>query len=99
MLLIFGRMVAGRTSLHKVVLRWLVAGCICLPLKSPLKVLSGELLKSMGMLVWSVAVLAVPVPGVLQTVERAEFYWPCHLGIDNFNVGFWIMAVWLDLCL
>ena len=42
---------------------------------------------------------SVPVPGVLQTVERAEFYWPCHLGIDNFNVGFWIMAVWLNLCL
>ena len=35
------------------------------------------------------------VPGVLQTVQRAEFwgaivalqaYWPCHLGIDNLNV-------------
>ena len=37
----------------------------------------------------------LPVPGVLQTVQRAEFwgaivalqaYWPCHLGIDNLNV-------------
>ena len=37
----------------------------------------------------------LPVPEVLQTVQRAEFwgaivalqaYWPCHLGIDNFNV-------------
>ena len=37
-----------------------------------------------------------PVPGVLQTVQRAEFwgaivalqsYWPCHLGRDNFNVA------------
>ena len=35
------------------------------------------------------------VPGVLQIVQRAEFwgaivalqaYWPCHLGIDNLNV-------------
>ena len=38
----------------------------------------------------------LPVPGVLQTVQRAEFwgaslamqaYWPCHLGIDNLNVA------------
>ena len=37
----------------------------------------------------------LPVPGVLQTVQRAEFwgaivalqaYWPCHLGIDKLNV-------------
>ena len=37
----------------------------------------------------------LPVPGVLQTVQRAEFwgallamqaYWPCHVGIDNLNV-------------
>ena len=37
----------------------------------------------------------LPVPGVLQTVQRAEFwgaivalqaYWSCHLGIDNLNV-------------
>ena len=37
----------------------------------------------------------LPVPVVLQTVQRAEFwgaivalqaYWPCHLGIDNLNV-------------
>ena len=43
------------------------------------------------MLAWSVAA----VPGVTQTVQRAEFwgaivamqaYWPCHLGIDNLNV-------------
>ena len=36
----------------------------------------------------------LPVPGVMQTVQRAEFwgaivsmqvYWPCHLGIDNLN--------------
>ena len=37
----------------------------------------------------------LPITGVLQTVQRAEFwgaivalqaYWPCHLGIDNLNV-------------
>ena len=38
----------------------------------------------------------MPVPGVMQTVQRAEFwgaivalqaYWPCHLGIDDLNVA------------
>ena len=38
----------------------------------------------------------MPVPGVLQTVQHAEFwdailalqaYWPCHLGIDNLSVA------------
>ena len=38
----------------------------------------------------------LPVPGVMQTVQRAEFwgaivalqaYWPCHLGIDNLNTA------------
>ena len=38
----------------------------------------------------------MPVPSVMQTVQRAEFwcallamqaYWPCHLGIDNLNVA------------
>ena len=38
----------------------------------------------------------LPVSGVMQTVQRAEFwgaivamqaYWPCHLGIDNLNVA------------
>ena len=38
----------------------------------------------------------MPVPGVMQTVQRAEFwgailalqaYWPCHLGFDNLNVA------------
>ena len=38
----------------------------------------------------------LPVPEVMQTVQRAEFwdafvamqaYWPCHLGIDNLNVA------------
>ena len=38
----------------------------------------------------------LPVPGVMQTVQRAEFwgavvamlaYWPCHSGINNPDVG------------
>ena len=38
----------------------------------------------------------LPFPGVMQTVQHAEFwgavlamqaYWPCHLGIDNLNVA------------
>ena len=38
----------------------------------------------------------MPVPGDMQTVQRAEFWgaiialqscWPCHLGIDNLNVA------------
>ena len=38
----------------------------------------------------------LPVPGAMQTVQRAEFwdaiialqaYWPCHLGIDNLDVA------------
>ena len=38
----------------------------------------------------------LPVPGVLQTVQRAEFwgailamqaYWPCHFGIDDLHVA------------
>ena len=38
----------------------------------------------------------LPVPGVMQTVQRAEFrgailamraYWPCHSGVDNLNVA------------
>ena len=38
----------------------------------------------------------MPVPGVMQTVQGAEFwgaivamqaYWPCHLGIDNLDVA------------
>ena len=55
----------------------------------------------------------LPVPGVMQTVQRAEFwgaivamqaYWPCHSGIDNLNfartlqAGCWIVTAWLSLC-
>ena len=46
----------------------------------------------------------LPVPGVMQTVQRAEFWgailalqanWPCHLGIDNLNVA-WSIGRLLD---
>ena len=74
-------------------LKWLVLGCICVA--------------EVVFAVWGVAEeygdarlercrVSMPVPGVLQTVQRAEFwgaivalqaYWPCHLGIDNLNVS------------
>ena len=55
----------------------------------------------------------LPVPGVMQSVQRAEFwgaivalqaYWPCHFGIDNLNVvrsiGCLLMMIaYLNLCL
>ena len=61
---------------------------------------------SFGQLAWGVAEEGnarlercrafMPVPGVLQSVQRAEFwgailalqaYWPCQLGIDDLNVA------------
>ena len=50
----------------------------------------------------------MPVPGPLQTVQRAEFwgaivalqsYWPCHLGIDNLHVARSIGRLLDDGCL
>ena len=92
----FGLMEAGRTSLLSVGLKLLALVFICLLLRLPLKVLSGERQRSTVMLVWSVCRAFMPVPGVMQTVQRAEFcdaiivlqaHWPCHLGIDNLNVA------------
>ena len=69
---------------------------ICLLLKLLLIARCGELQKSMVMLVWSACRAFLPVPGVMQTVQRAEFWgaivaiqacWPCHLGVDNLNVA------------
>ena len=46
----------------------------------------------------------MPVPSVLQSVQRAEFwgailalqaYWPCHLGSENLNVA-WTIGRLLD---
>ena len=94
-ILVFGLMVAGRISLLSVGLKWLALVFICLLLKFPLIARCGRLQKSMVVLVWSVAVVHA-VPGVMQNVQRAEFwcafvvlqaYWPCHLGIDNLNVA------------
>ena len=93
---IFGLMVAGRTSLLLVGLKLRALLFICLLLRLPLRVLSGVLLKGMGMLVWSVAVLSCLSLGPPQTVQRAEFwcailalqaYWPCHFCIDDLNVA------------
>ena len=55
----------------------------------------------------------MPVLGVMQTVQRAEFlgavvamqaYWPCHVGIDNLrllgvSVVCLIVIAWLNLSL
>ena len=92
----FGLTVAGKIPRLWVDLRLQVLVSTCLPLVLPFILPLGELQKSMVMLVWSVAVLFLPVTGVVQTVQRAEFwcaivamqaYWPCHLGIDNLNVA------------
>ena len=75
--------------------KWLVLVFICLLRRLPLKVLFGVLLKSMVMLVWSVAVLLCLFPGSCRLFQRAEFCgaivsmqaYLCHLGIDNLNVA------------
>ena len=51
----------------------------------------------------------LPVPGVMQTVQRAEFwgaivamqaYWLCHLGmLPGLLDGRWTRTAWLSLCL
>ena len=55
----------------------------------------------------------LPVPGVMQTVQRAEFwgaivalqaYWPCHFGIIILMllgalVACWILIAYPNLCL
>ena len=64
LLLIVGRMAVGRTSLRLVGLKWLVLVFICLQQKLLLILRFGELLKSMVMLVWSVAVLSCPSLGL-----------------------------------
>ena len=75
-----------------VVLKLLVLVCTSLLLNLLLRTWFGVRLKSMVMLVWSVAVIFLPVPGVMQTVQRAEFwgailamqaYWPCHLELTT----------------
>ena len=91
----FGLMVAGRISLLSACLMWLVLVYICLLLKLLLIARYGELQKSLVMRLERCRAF-LPVPGVMQTVQRAEFwgaivalqaYWPCHLGIDNLNVA------------
>ena len=76
--------------------RLLVLLCACLLLTLLLMVRCGVRQKSMVMLALERCRAFLPVPRVLQTVQRAEFwsaiialqaYWPCHLGIDNLNVA------------
>ena len=76
-------------------LRLLALVFICLPRKLPLKVLSGEWMKSMVMLVWSVAVLSclsldpsrlLSVLNFGCAIIALRLYSPCHLGIDNLSV-------------
>ena len=61
-----------------------------------MRVLSGVLLKSMGDARLGRCCAFKPVLGVLQTVQRAEFWgsilalqacWTCQLGIANLNVA------------
>ena len=89
-ILIFGRMVAGRIFLPLVIFKWLVLRCICLPLESPLRVLSGELLKSMGMLAWSVAVLLCLALAIWELIT---------LMLPGLLAGCWIVTARQSLCL
>ena len=69
---------------------------VCLHLKLHLKVQFWRVAEEYGDARLERCRAVMPVPGVLQTVQRAEFwctilalqaYWPCHSGIDNFNVA------------
>ena len=90
--LMCGLMLAGRTSLLLVGLRLLALVFICLLLSLLLITLFGERQRNMVMRCRAF----MPVPGVMQTVQRAEFccaivamqaYRPCHSGFDNLNVA------------
>ena len=95
-ILISGLMGAGKTFLLWVGLRLLVLVCTFLLLSLLLRVRFGERRKSYGDARLERCRIFLPVPGVMQTVQRAEFwgavlamqaYWPCHLGIDNLHVA------------
>ena len=91
-----GLMEAERISLLLVALRFAGAGVYlaCL-LSSLLMVLVWGTAEEYGNARLERCRAFLPVPGVMQTVQRAEFwgaivalqaYWPCHLGIDNLSV-------------
>ena len=95
-ILTFGLMVAGRISPHWEVLKWLVLVFICLLLKLLFDSLIWGTAEEYGDARLERCRAFLPVPGVMQTVQRAEFwgaivamqaYWPSHLGIDNLNVA------------
>ena len=69
---------------------------ICLLLSLLLRVRFGGVAEEYGDARLERCRASLPVPGVMQTVQRAEFwgaivalqpYWPCHLGIDNLIVA------------
>ena len=92
-----GLMVAGKTSLLLVGLKLLVLVFICLLLKLAFEGFGlGNGAEEYGDARLERCRAFLPVLGVMQTVQRAEFwgailamqaYWPCHLGIDNLNVA------------
>ena len=87
----FGLMVAGRISLQSVGLQF-----ICLLLKLPFDCSVWRTAEEYGDARLERCRAFLLVSGVMQTVQRAEFwgaivamqaYWPCHVGIDNLNVA------------
>ena len=95
-ILMSGLMGARKTVLLWVVLKLLVLVCTSLLLNLLLRTWFGVRLKSMVMLVWSVAVLFCLCLGLCRRFSVLNFggailamqaYWPCHLGIDNLNVA------------
>ena len=89
-------MVAEMIFLLQVALKLLVLVCTCLLLSLLLTVRFGETAEEYGDARLERCRAFLPVPGVMQTVQRAEFwgaiialqaYWPCHLGTDNLNVA------------
>ena len=91
-----GLMVAERTSLLWVGLKLLVLVFICLLQCLHLIIRSGGTAEEYGDARLERCRVFMHVPGVMQTVQRAEFwgaiialqaYWPCHLGTDNLSVA------------
>ena len=89
-------MVVGRICPLWVVLKWLVLAFTYLHLKLLLILLFWRTAEEYGDARLERCRAFLPVPGVMHTVQRAEFWgaivamqacWPCHLGIDNRHVG------------
>ena len=89
-------MVAGKTSLLLVGLKLLVLVFICLLLSLFFEGWVWGTVEEYGDARLERCRAFLPVPGVMQTVQRTDFsgailamqaYWPCHSGIDNLNVA------------